>query len=139
MSQVKSPRVTPPLAAQAVVDESGRIQGSRCADCGKLVFPAVPICSECLSERLEPYAFSGDGVIYTFTVLHQGARGWDAPYVLGYVDLPEGVRVFSHLTGCDPQDLRIGMPVTMVPAEAVLNFEGMEVVSYKFTVKHAPG
>lgn len=138
MESKKRATVRPPLAAFPVVSE-GKLVGSRCSACGMLVFPAVGICSQCLSEATEPYAFGGQGTIYTFTVLHTAARGWRSPYVLGYVDLPEGVRVFTHLSGVPPEQFRIGMPVSMVPSEPIVNFEGMEVVSFKFEAEHAPG
>jgi uncharacterized protein len=124
-------RIQPALAAFPVVAD-GKLVGSRCAQCGLLVFPSVSICSRCLSEDSRPFAFGGDGTIYTYTVLRTAARGWDAPYVLGYVDLPEGVRVFAHLTGLAPDEFQVGLPVRMVASEPVVNFEGMEVVSYKF-------
>lgn len=139
METTKKLRVLPPLAAFPVVTD-GKLTGSRCSACGMLVFPAVAICPTCLSEATEPFAFSGQGTVYTYTVLHTAARGWEAPYVLGYVDLPEGVRIFTHLTGVPPEDFRIGMPVHMIETEPVVNFEGMEVVSYKFEARrHAAG
>lgn len=127
-------RIQPPLAAFPVVAE-GKLIGSRCAQCGMLVFPSVSICSGCLSEDSQPHAFGGEGTIYTYTVLHTAARGWEAPYVLGYVDLPEGVRVFAHLTGLAPEAFEVGLPVRMIATEPVVNFEGMEVVSYKFEAR----
>lgn len=138
MEKTPRPRVQPPLSAFPIVTD-GRLTGSRCTDCGHIVFPAANLCSQCLSEATEAFAFSGEGTIYTYTVLHTAARGWEAPYVLGYVDLPEGVRIFTHLTGAAPEDFRIGMPVTMIATAPVVNFEGMEVVSYKFKAEpHAP-
>jgi uncharacterized OB-fold protein len=40
------------------------------------------------------------------------------PYGVGYVELPDEVRVEARLTGADPAALRIGMPMklTLVPA-----------------------
>ena len=38
------------------------------------------------------------------------------PFVAGYVDLPEGVRVFAHIVGGDPKALRFDMPVEVITA-----------------------
>jgi uncharacterized OB-fold protein len=56
----------------------------------------------------------GRGTVYTFTVTHQNQappfRG-ALPYVLADIELEEGVRMLSHLVGCAPDDVRIGMRV----------------------------
>ncbi len=55
--------------------------------------------------------------MYTFTVCHQNqSPGFrDAlPYVLAYVELDDGVRLLTNIVGCDPQTVRIGMPVEVV-------------------------
>ena len=33
------------------------------------------------------------------------------PYVLAYVELEEGPRVLTNVVGCEPADVRIGLPV----------------------------
>jgi hypothetical protein len=33
------------------------------------------------------------------------------PYVLAYVQLEEGPRLLTHVVGCAPDDVRIGLPV----------------------------
>jgi uncharacterized OB-fold protein len=41
------------------------------------------------------------GEVYSFTVIHPGAKSGLAPYALGYVDLPGPVRIFGRLLGKD--------------------------------------
>ena len=52
--------------------------------------------------------------MYSFTVIRQNYsrpfRDW-IPYVVALVDLEEGPRVMTNIVGCDPDDVRIGMPV----------------------------
>ncbi|WP_245642453.1 OB-fold domain-containing protein [Nonomuraea candida] len=52
--------------------------------------------------------------MHTYTVVHRsfapGYRGRE-PYVMAWVDLPEGVRAFGHVVGCPPERVRIGLPV----------------------------
>ena len=35
------------------------------------------------------------------------------PYVVAMIDLEEGVRILSNVVGCGPEDVAIGMPVTV--------------------------
>lgn len=52
--------------------------------------------------------------MYTYSVVHVNRTPeWadKVPYVVAYVELEEGVRMFSNIVGCDSQDVRIGMPV----------------------------
>lgn len=86
------------------------VTGSRCTSCGATFYPPRGICSRCLSE-LEPAELSTRGVVYTYTVVHQAAPGFETPYTLVYVDLPEGVRVLGRLAG----EPRIGLEVELAP------------------------
>jgi uncharacterized OB-fold protein len=52
--------------------------------------------------------------VYSFTVIRQNfSRSFRdlLPYVVALVDLDEGPRLMTNLVGCDPDDVRIGMPV----------------------------
>jgi uncharacterized OB-fold protein len=77
--------------------EGLRLRGGRCAECGALSFPKAQVCTECLSLDVQDAALSNEGVLYSYSRVHLAPKGWDLPYVLGYVDLPEGVRVLSHI------------------------------------------
>ena len=126
------PRLTAfPVVAADPADGRSKLCGSRCQTCAAITFPPASVCSACGSEDVAPAALSETGTLYTYSVLHVGARGWPAPYVLGYVDLPEGVRVFSHIDA--PADaLRIDMPVTLQVRTPIRNPEGQEVLAFTF-------
>ena len=64
----------------------------------ELVFPAVPPDSP-LAVRHETVALAPFGTVYSFTVIHPGPKSGEAPYALGYVDLPGPVRLFGRLQG----------------------------------------
>lgn len=72
--------------------------GSRCSSCGACFYPQRSVCSRCLAE-LEPVELSTRGTVYTYTVVHQAGPGFETPYTLVYVDLPEGVRMLGQLDG----------------------------------------
>ena len=65
---------------------------------GELVFPPIPENSP-LAARHETTPIGVDGVVYSFTVIHPNPKSGQAPYAVGCVDLPEGVRIFGRLDG----------------------------------------
>ena len=57
---------------------------------------------------------SGTGTVYTYTVVRHAthaALAGHIPYVIAIVELTEGPRIVTGITGCDPRDVRAGMPV----------------------------
>jgi uncharacterized OB-fold protein len=71
---------------------------SRDRDTAELVFPAVADNSP-LADRHEAVPVTGIGTVYSFTVIHPGAKSGQQPYALGYVDFPGPVRIFGRLQG----------------------------------------
>lgn len=79
--------------------------GGRCADCGALAFPAPPVCAGCMGETIQRERLPRTGTLYAFSEVHIAPKKWKLPMKIGYVDLPGGVRVFTHLEGAE---LKIG-------------------------------
>jgi len=71
---------------------------SRERETGELIFPAVPESSP-LAARYETVPIAAAGTVYSYTVIHPGARSGQSPYALGYVDFPGPVRIFGRLRG----------------------------------------
>lgn len=113
-------------------DGEGRLLGSRCPSCGAWFFPRRQVCSRCLAEPLETAPLSPRGTVYTYTVIHQAPPGFEVPYVLVYVDLPEGVRVLGQLAGVAPESVRIGLEVELALEPFGEDEEGREVIGYRF-------
>jgi uncharacterized OB-fold protein len=59
---------------------------------------------------LEWIAAAGKGSVYSTTTVRTGAE----PYNVSLIDLEEGPRLMAAVVDCDPDDVRIGMPVTAV-------------------------
>lgn len=98
--------------------EAGRLTIQRCADCGTLRHPPRPMCGECHSLHWDHVTASGRGAIESFTVLHHPQfPGFEYPLIIILVELEEGTRFTSQLVNCAPEDVRFGMPVTMVMHE----------------------
>ncbi len=103
--------------------DGGTLAGTRCHACGRVSFPARAHCPHCLEEsRVERTALSRRGRLFTFTTAEVGVPSIEAPYRFGFVDLPEGVRVFALLDPKTPAgELTEGAEMEIVvPADGPL-------------------
>jgi uncharacterized OB-fold protein len=58
--------------------------------------------------------------LYSYAILHYPQHpAFDYPLIAAIVDLEEGIRLVSNLTGIGPEEIEIGMPleVTFEPTE----------------------
>lgn len=86
----------------------------RCRDCQKFQFYPRGVCSHCLGSALDWVDSPGRGVVHTFTIAHRAPHPGFAnqlPFVIGIIQLEEGVRMMTNIVGCDPNSVRIDMPV----------------------------
>lgn len=105
--------------------------GSRCSACGLSTFPERAFCRRCWAGSMEPVDLSRTGALYTWTTVHAAQPGYPTPYVLGYVDLPEGVRVLAPLDVTEGE-LRVGLPVTVCLGAVRFEDDGSGVTGYRF-------
>jgi uncharacterized OB-fold protein len=92
----------------------GELMLQHCLACGAFMWPVKSRCVECFSADVEWSAATGRAELYSFVVVHQRYPGFDEPYVLATVVTPEGVRFNTSIVGADPDELRIGMQLTVV-------------------------
>lgn len=88
----------------------GEFRIQRCGACAKAVFYPRMICPHCGGAELAWFAPSGRGAVYSTTVVRRKLEA-GGDYNVALVDLEEGVRMMSCVTGLAPQDVRIGMAV----------------------------
>lgn len=121
-------------------DDQPMLLGSRCKGCATVYFPRSLGCRNpgCGPKQVEDAFFGQFGTLYSHTVqtyrpppLFQ-MDNW-APYPLGLIDLPEGLRVMAMITGCAPERLHIGMPMTLSTTVLFVDAQGCEVVTYAYT------
>lgn len=89
----------------------------KCAKCSKYRFFPSPYCPDCMSDSVEWVISSGRGKIYSFTIQYRAPSEVfkeDIPYAIAIIELEEGVRMMGTLTGCNLQDLAVGMPVHVI-------------------------
>jgi len=86
----------------------------RCTQCGRVRHPASFVCPHCSSFACDWNESAGRGTLYSYVVFrrafHPAFEG-KLPYVVASVDLNEGVRLLTNITGCDTNDLRCGQAV----------------------------
>jgi uncharacterized OB-fold protein len=110
------------------------LTGGRCPACGHTYFPTKQVCPSCFNAEQQEIPLSGKGTLHTFARSHMGPSGIQTPFTIGFIDLPEGIKLFSLLTDCDPWDkvLAVGMEMEMVIETIRQDEEGNEIVGYKF-------
>jgi len=112
--------------------EGETLAGSQCKACGQIFFPkAEQVCLNCLEGPLEDLPLSRKGKLCSYTVVHMPASGFQPPYAVGFVDLPEGVRVFTPLEMEEGKAFKEGMEMEV--RVGTLWEEGdKEVMGFKF-------
>ena len=126
------PRYLAPDLVTRDADGTPHLVGGRCCACGARSFPKALVCSGCLSEEVESVTLASEGTLYSFAAVHAAPPGWRLPYVLGYVDLPDNVRVLAHIAAA-PEELRIDMPVHLSVGEVGADPAGRPLLTYTFT------
>lgn len=104
LSEASQPDWWPELAPVREAASQGRLTLGRCTACDQVHYYPRLVCPFCL----EPARFeqaSGEGVIYSLSVLRRGAG---APSAVAYVALAEGVSILARMGNCDFDALRIG-------------------------------
>lgn len=86
----------------------GRLMLKRCEPCGQAFYYPRSICPFCFSDETTWEQASGEGVIYTFSIMRRTPTG---PFAIGYVTLAEGPSMLTNLVDCDLDALRIGQAV----------------------------
>ncbi len=118
-------------------NDSPRLIGSRCPQCGEIFFPKkeVEFCIHCQNMGLEEIILSSRGKIYSFTVVMQRPPVYyqgEVPYAIGYVELPEGIRLETLFSAPDLESLKIGMDVELRIEKLCIDEKGNEIITYKF-------
>ncbi|MGA5128366.1 bifunctional MaoC family dehydratase N-terminal/OB-fold nucleic acid binding domain-containing protein [Streptomyces olivoreticuli] len=88
-----------------------RLLIQRCDACGALRFPWLPGCGGCGSPEWTAVEASGAGTVFSYVVVHHPPfPAFDPPYAVALIELAEGVRMISNISGVPHDRVRIGMP-----------------------------
>lgn len=119
---------------EAWMEEGGKVYllGSCCPQCGKYAFPHRPVCDQCGNDAgLERVKLTNTGKLYSFSEVFIAPKVFAAPYVIGYVDLPEDVRVCGQVEH-PAAELAVDQTVEVVLGVIRTSESGGPVISYKF-------
>ena len=91
-----------------------RMEAAKCAGCGKVFFPARLVCT-CGSRKFKAYTLPSEGKVLSHTVIRTAPRGFgdESPYCMGIVDLKDGTRILCQIADCEPERLKVGLPVSL--------------------------
>ncbi|MFD7099111.1 Zn-ribbon domain-containing OB-fold protein, partial [Streptomyces xanthophaeus] len=91
-----------------------RLLIQRCTACATLRFPWLPGCNACSSPDWDTVEASGEATVFSYVVMHHPPfPAFDPPYAVALVELAEGVRMVTNITGIPYDKVRIGMPVRL--------------------------
>jgi hypothetical protein len=90
-----------------------RLLIKHCLACDAYSYYPRPFCPKCWSEQIEWYQASGDGILYTWSVIHNNdvPPFPSVPYVAAIVDLAEGPRMMINVADGPFEELQVGMPL----------------------------
>lgn len=116
----------PPLPTPAIDElnapfwdavQAGGLAFQRCGDCGNAWLPAREQCPNCLGGKSAWETASGDASLVSWVVYHMAYHPAFAdrlPYAVAIVELAEGPRMISNITGTDDfEALRIDQPLKL--------------------------
>ena len=103
-----------------------------CQNCKAAHFPKPELCVNCHSDDVKEIELGAECVLFSFTTVHTQTAYSDPPYSVGYVDFPEGVRVFGPLDVEDASNLRIGMPLRVEIGSMRHDGSGAPIIGHRF-------
>jgi uncharacterized OB-fold protein len=112
-------RPTPTTTSQSFWDAAARgaLSYPRCPSCSTWHSYAREWCTNCLYSPLALVPVSGHATVYAATVIHRATQPAFAdlvPYAYAVVELDEGIRVVTIVTGCPAAEVTAGMRVDAV-------------------------
>jgi uncharacterized OB-fold protein len=122
-----------PIREGAFVEgpEGGILMGNKCKSCGQVFFPKVVFCLTCLNEEMEELKLGRRGKLYSYAIGRMSSMHFEPPYAIGYVDMPEGLRIFAPLKMTEDKPFKVGMNMEVV-IEKLWQEGDNEVIGYKF-------
>jgi uncharacterized OB-fold protein len=72
--------------------------GGKCRSCGAVTWGLRPMCPQCWAEGTqEEIPIGRRGTLYSAATVRHAAPGFTPPYMMGVIDLAEGVRVIGRV------------------------------------------
>lgn len=117
--------------------------GGRSRSTGRTHFPLALVCPYTGADDVDAVELPTEGVLWGWTSVTGAPPGYlgEVPYVLGVVELTDGLRVVGRIVGADPDGdrtpLRHGQPME-VCTDVVPDAEGSPRSVWAFRATQAP-
>lgn len=124
-----------PMVDYLVIDNGPpHLQAHECAKCGALYFDRRNACASCGQQAFGERTLSNDGVVRSFTIVFRAAPGVPAPFASAVIDLNGGGKVKANIVGVQPtpDNIKLGMPVTMTTFVLGTDDNGVEAVGFGY-------
>ncbi len=113
------PQPTPDDAAFWAFIARRELRIQRCRDCASFRHPPMPNCPACRSAATEWAAVPGTGTVFSYTIVRHAAHAalkTAVPFNVAVVMLDDAgdTRIVSNIIDAAPDDMEIGMPVSLV-------------------------
>ena len=107
--------MTTPARVRRDTPQRYRMEAGRCKKCGKVFFPPRVVCDKCKCREFESVTLPETGKVITHTVIRTPPLGFSdlSPYCMGIVELSDGTRIHCQIADCEPDKLKVGLPVTI--------------------------
>jgi len=112
-----APRANATSAFHFEAAKDGRLMLPWCESCSKAHWPLQAACPHCQADFEKGTAWreaTGTGTIASYSVVVRAVNPElkdDAPYVIAFVELDEGVRLFTNIIDATPEQLHCGQRV----------------------------
>ena len=123
-----------PFVDYLILGDDPHLVAQECTSCGALFFDRRNACARCGALEFGTRRLSNDGVIRAFTIVHRATPDVQVPYVSAVVDLAGGGMAKANLVGIEPvpEQVSLGMPVTMTTFGIGADSEGTEAVCFGY-------
>jgi 3-hydroxy-3-methylglutaryl CoA synthase len=91
------------------------LHGMKCKNCGTIQYPIQRVCTECgAKDNWEEVRLTKNGKVFTYTLDHLiGGEYLVTPIPRTIVNLDGGGKIFLEMTDCEPEEVKIDMPVEL--------------------------
>jgi len=109
----------------------GQLIAGRSRASGRVFFPKPLKDFQTNTDTISEFVLGSECKLFSFTTVHMKTLHFDPPYSIGYVDFPEGVRVFGPIAG-NGHDLKIGMKLKVEIAPLWTEEDGTPILGHRF-------
>jgi uncharacterized protein len=108
--KIAAPQPNPETQAFWDAAAEGKLLIKKCNGCGQVHFYPRDNCPFCFSDKTEWQQASGNGTVYTYSVMRRAP----VPYAIAYVTLAEGPTMMTNIVDCDLNAIKVGQAVKLV-------------------------